>query len=233
MGCISIVLAFVVAFLASFIGATGSTQVPEQAALPTVDGDFARYADIPQSRAEDGAFVLGEADAPVTIIIFEDFFCPHCQALQPTVDQVIETYVRSGAAKYEWRAFATAGGEQLNQVARLLECAENQRAGAFWEGYLLTYGLTQRGVFPENAAGLYAERLELDADALRACEATASQVDADESYAYSLGVMGTPGIYIRYGDGEVVEYDGGRSLEDFGRVIEDGKNGKPNKENEA
>ena len=61
---------------------------------------FALFADIPQSRTEDGAFVLGDPDAPVTIVEFADFMCPHCQAYQTTVNRFIEQYVATGQAKF-------------------------------------------------------------------------------------------------------------------------------------
>ena len=39
---------------------------------------FGDYAGLSTFRRADGGFVLGEPDAPVTIVAFEDFFCPHC-----------------------------------------------------------------------------------------------------------------------------------------------------------
>ncbi|MBC8099936.1 MAG: thioredoxin domain-containing protein, partial [Armatimonadetes bacterium] len=136
MGCLITVLMAVLGFGGFFMVAPVQPSTQTEPAT-VVEG----YAQLSHSRAEDGAFVLGEDDAPVTLLIFEDFYCPHCQSLHPTVTQLIEAYVATGAARYEFRFLATAGGEQLNQVARLLECAAAQRPAAFWEGHQLTYEL--------------------------------------------------------------------------------------------
>ena len=61
------------------------------------------YSSIPQARQADGGFVLGNPDAPVTIVAFEDFICPHCQAYEPTIDQFISKYVATGLARFEYR----------------------------------------------------------------------------------------------------------------------------------
>ncbi|MBC8099169.1 MAG: thioredoxin domain-containing protein, partial [Armatimonadetes bacterium] len=185
------------------------------------------YAQLSHSRAEDGAFVLGEDDAPVTLVIFEDFFCPHCQDLHPTVTQLIEAYVATGAARYEFRFLATAGGEQLNQVARLLECAAAQRPAAFWEGHQLTYELMATDDFPEDPAPLYADALDLDLDDLLACEPYAAQYITDAAYANELGVRGTPSIFIITADGEVYAAQTERSFDALARLIEQAKYGTP------
>lgn len=220
MGCITLILLVLSGF---FFGVSApASPPPVETSL-----DLTRYAEIPQSRTTDGAFSLGYDDAPVTIIIFEDFFCPHCQALHPTIDEIIEQYVATGAARYEFRFFATAGGEQLNEVARLLECVDNQRPGAFWEGYLLTYNRTTQGNFPADGAALYAEYLRLDSETLIRCTSTAQQYFNDYAQARVLGVQGTPAIYLQYSDGTIIPYEGSRSFEDFAAVIEASKNGSP------
>ena len=54
-----------------------------------VDANVFDYSGIPQTRSDDGAFVLGEADAPITIVEFADFLCPHCQTYHATMQKVI------------------------------------------------------------------------------------------------------------------------------------------------
>jgi protein-disulfide isomerase len=229
MGCLALIVGAILTF---FIG--GAYSIPSPDAPPVSSGgDYASYSDIPQSRTEDGGFVLGYQDAPLTIVVFEDFFCPHCQSLHPTMNEVVEAYVRTGVAKYEWRALATAGGERLNEVARLLECAEEQRTGAFWEGYLVTYEQTIGGAFPSDAAAFYADTLNLDEGELLSCAENAEQYLYDGMLANELGAMGTPAIYVRYSNGDVVAFEGGRSFEDFERLIEQGKDGVPTYRDEA
>src|SRR4051794_33993937 len=70
--------------LSSFISAAFGLLMPQAPAASEASAVTDIYSDIPQSRTEDGAFVLGDPDAPITIIEFLDWGCPHCQAYKPT-----------------------------------------------------------------------------------------------------------------------------------------------------
>jgi protein-disulfide isomerase len=74
-----------------------------------------------QSRQPDGGFVLGNSKAPITIIEFADFACPHCQEYHPTITQFLGDYVVTGKAKFEYRVFPTAGGQTSEYTGKLLE----------------------------------------------------------------------------------------------------------------
>ena len=51
--------------------------------------------------------VVGQADAPVTIVEYGDISCPACQAASTsTVPEVVQKYVRTGKAKMEFRPIA-------------------------------------------------------------------------------------------------------------------------------
>ncbi|MXX51748.1 MAG: thioredoxin domain-containing protein, partial [Chloroflexi bacterium] len=63
------------------------------------------YADIAKTRAPDGAFVLGEADAAVKLIEFSDFLCGSCQRYEPIIADFIRDYVLTGQAQFEYRIF--------------------------------------------------------------------------------------------------------------------------------
>ena len=77
----------------------------------------------------DGGFVLGNPNAPITMIEFADFACPHCQEYHPMITQFLADYVVTGKAKFEYRVFPTAGGQLSEYTGQLLECAEEQKAG--------------------------------------------------------------------------------------------------------
>jgi protein-disulfide isomerase len=91
--------------------------------------------------------VLGEADAPVTVIVYSDISCPFCAAAagknqevmdylksgdaswKPPIPGIIENYVNIGKAKLVYRYFPGHGtGEE---VTKILFCANEQ--GKFWE----------------------------------------------------------------------------------------------------
>ncbi len=161
------------------------------------------YSAIPQSRTEDGAFVLGEPDAPITIVEFADFMCPHCQNYHATVQQIIETYVATGQAKFEYRFFPVVDASLSPLTARMAECADILKPGSFWQAHDVLYELTPAG-FNSMTPFTFAARTGLDYDALVSCvEEDAGQLVTDVELAQSVGITGTPSIMIRYEDGDL------------------------------
>lgn len=153
------------------------------------------YAGIPQSRLEDGGFLLGDPDAPVVIVEFADFMCPHCQDYEEITDRFINTYVATGQAAFEYRMVPIVSEVLSPLTAQAAECAGD--AGLFWEARRLLFVLAKERVVDENIAQLTAERLGLDATALEACMSNARQFLADAQLAGSLGVSGTPAVMVR------------------------------------
>lgn len=189
-------------------GDTHDHEASESAEV-TVIGDF---GDIPQSRGEDGAFILGDPNAPVTIIEFADFACPHCQNYKPTMDQFIEEYVRPGFARFEFRTYPTAGGQLTYFAGLIAECAEEQVPGGFWAAHEYFYMLSSAGRFNERLGENLANEYDLDYEALLTCAETAEQVTTDIMFGQKNSVGGTPAVLVRYGDNpaEVIVVDGVR-----------------------
>jgi protein-disulfide isomerase len=157
------------------------------------------YSQIPQSRTEDGAFVLGNPEAPITVVEFADFLCPHCQEYKPTINQFIQEYVVTGKAKLEYRMFPTV--DVTGYASQLAECVEELKPGSFWEGHDTLYQLTSASRFdPNTTPRLFAERMELDYGKLLECAQDARQIQTDAQFGQSLGVSGTPAVLVRYGD---------------------------------
>jgi protein-disulfide isomerase len=167
------------------------------------------YSDIPQSVTDDGAHVLGDPDAPITVVEFADFRCPHCQRYTEVVEQVIENHVMTGEAKFEYRFFPTT--DRQGFTARLVECAVEQDAN-FWEAHDVMFGLTSRG-WTQTSSQEFANILDLNYGELLNCVNSADQVDRDARIGVNAGVTGTPAVRVRYGDGELQpigpQYTGG------------------------
>lgn len=156
---------------------------------------------IPQSRTTDGGFVLGNPDAPITVIEFADFACSHCQEYHPTITKFLQNYVATGKAKFEYRIFPTAGGQLSYYTGQYLQCAEEQKTGSFWKGYNLMYNYALTGRYTTEVARTLATDLGLNYSQLLTCADTASQVQTDISFGQQSGVSGTPAVLVRYSDG--------------------------------
>lgn len=168
------------------------------------DQDFqAPYTDVPTLRGDDGAFIIGDPDAPVTVIEFADYLCPFCQEYHATSTQFIEEYVLTGQARYEYRFFNIIDPEFSSLASMVAECAYEQ--GQFWTAHGEIYRLASDRAITSDLATTVGENLdEIDAEALVACtgEMRLFQYMEDGFYANELGVTGTPAIRVRVGDNE-------------------------------
>jgi protein-disulfide isomerase len=211
-------------------------QKPQQVAVVNETGEtvlqsdyIARYADIPTSRTKDGGFVLGNPDAPVTVVEFADFLCPHCQDYHATARQFIEQYVASGKAKFEYRLFPVVDPELSVFSAQLAECADAQKPGMFWPAYDMLYDLASRGrLSRQGTSQALAETLSLDQNLLLKCTETATQYETDTNVGQGAGVDGTPAVLIRLDENTLgyaavqgqVYNQGGLSLNVLKQVVE-------------
>jgi len=166
--------------------------------MPTPD-DIVLYNGMVAERTADGGFILGDPNAPVTIVAFEDFTCPHCQRYEPTVDQFIEQYVATGQARFEYRFFPIVDPTYAVLTTQLAECSDDQRPGAFWEAHALLFDIGTATGFDGTTARLVADQLGLNYNDLLQCAPNADQYVTDYALGQSLGIQGTPGVMIRYG----------------------------------
>lgn len=219
LALITLLPCLLVAVLATPAAAQDSDDIDSLSAIQATLRGFAAWwgsvarpdtISVEYSRGDDGAFVMGSPDAPITLIEFADFACPHCQRYRPAISQFIETYVETGRARLEFRFFPTAGGEMTILAAQAAECADEQRPGAFWQAHELLYEYALSGRYTSRIPGQLAGDLALDEAAILACMETADQIAIDVAFARAVGVSGTPAILIRYAGGlpQFIEVDG-------------------------
>lgn len=143
---------------------------------------------------------LGSDDAPVKIVLFEDFRCPHCRDFTADVyPRLKHEYVDTGKAEIFYVNFPVLG-PQSEEVALVGECVYQQSNSAFWE---LKEALFRSQAELENSrrvlelAKTYAPGI--DADKLQACFEKGdlrSNVRQDDEIAKSLGLRGTPSVLV-------------------------------------
>jgi protein-disulfide isomerase len=147
------------------------------------------------------AFVLGDADAPITIVEFTDFQCPFCvRHFQQTYPRIVEEYVEKGTVRYVFKDFPLNSiHPQAAEAAQAARCAGDQ--GAFLEMHdVLFQSQTQwSGQSPTTLFVGFAEDLGLDAGAFEECLTSGKYedaVEADLDQGLQLGVTGTPAFFI-------------------------------------
>ncbi len=172
---------------------------------------------------------LGKPDAPITIMEFSDFLCPHCQHFfMETEDALVRTLVVPGKVRFVYRTMGDAiGGPRSLAAAAGLYCALEQ--DAFWPYHdLLFLAAPQaRGdnrIFSREHLIQLAEQLGLDTKAFAECldsgrgEQRALQ-DREDGTAY--GVTGTPTFIFFDANGqEVHRIEGAYPLDAFVQAVE-------------
>ncbi len=150
---------------------------------------------------------LGDANAPVTIDVFEDFQCPACQFFTESIEPlVIQDLVASGQARYVFHNYPFLDGNgagssgESDQAANAAMCANEQ--DKFWEMHSILYANQEgenRGTFSERRLQAMAESIGLDMEAFNSCLSANThedEIQADFDLGQEMGVSGTPTVFV-------------------------------------
>lgn len=160
--------------------------------------------------------VLGQENAPVTIVEFTDYQCPFCgRHFTSTMPQIKKEYIDPGKVKYYVRDFPlTSIHPQAQKAAEAARCADDQNA--FWK-YHDTIFENQQTLSEANLKK-WAVDLGLDAAAFNDCLDSGKHEQAvkdDLAAGTKLGVNGTPGFFI---NGRPVK--GAQPFESFQKIVD-------------
>lgn len=156
-----------------------------------------------------GQPTLGAANAPVTVVAFEDFKCPACQRYDQTVfPQIQSKYIDTGKIRYAFFNFPFIGPDSVT-AAVAGECVVDQKPALFWPYSHVLYR-AQKDERTQWATPAYLVELAglvdgIDTTELRACidaQRTLERVNADRQRGLDAGVRGTPSVYV---NGQLVE----------------------------
>lgn len=142
----------------------------------------------------DPARLLGNPNAPVTLVEFSDFQCPFCRKLQPTLKRLLSKY--DGRVSLAYRDFPLRGMHgQAELGAESSRCAADQ--GKFWEFHDILFANPEK----LNRAGLLelARDLKLNERQFDSCLSNGkhrAEVEKDLQDGIRAGVLGTPAIFI-------------------------------------
>jgi protein-disulfide isomerase len=146
------------------------------------------------SVGSDGSPFLGPTDAPVTIVEFSDFECPHCSKLAKNLHQVEEQY--RGKVRLVFRQFPLNSiHRNAQKAAEAALCAADQ--DKFWELHDLMFS-DQKKLTVQDLKDK-AETLGLQIRPFQECLDTgkyAAAVKEDLLDGVRAGVSGTPAIFV-------------------------------------
>ncbi len=155
----------------------------------------------------DDSPATGPSNAPIVMVEFADFECPHCQAMAPLIDKTVDDHKAN--LRFVYKFLPLPGHTHADPAARAAWAAQQQ--GKFWE---MHHKLFANGEHLEQSdLEAYARELGLDLAKFKldmASKGAADKIAADKKLADSLGVKGTPTIYI---NGR--EYERVQTLDDW------------------
>ena len=173
----------------------GQQATPPQA-LPTEDTS-------PKQVSIDNDPVLGDKNAPITLIDFTDYECPFCRRhFEQTYSQLIKDYIDTGKVKMVVRDLPLNFHENAHKEAQAAECAREQGGDtAYFKFHDEIFKRTT-----SNGTGLsldqlpvIAQEVGLDGDALQSCldsEKYKDEVDKDLADATAAEATGTPTFFL-------------------------------------
>lgn len=146
-----------------------------------------------------GQPVLGSPDAEVTVVAFEDYKCGYCKQFSNGIKpQLTQDYVDSGEVRFVMYNFPILG-QQSTEAAISSECVAKQSEEGFYNYSSALFKHT--GSFDTEGFMEVARSSTdgLDYGQLETCMANGNsrgEVTADRRQGQSLGVSGTPAVYI-------------------------------------
>lgn len=153
----------------------------------------------PTHAAPQSATVVGSDSAPVTIVEYFRFDCPHCQEFAKEVEPQLEKdYIASGKLRIEFRPMAldSSSSSNLLNASEAALIAGDQ--GHFWEYYDLVFANMSRGFSIANLKE-YAADLGLDTTAFNSALDSGKykdQIVNETNEAIKVGVDATPTFFI-------------------------------------
>ena len=162
--------------------AAGQTQTPRMSPQPGAPNPYAK----------------GGATARVTLEEFSDFQCPACSGLEPGLKRVMKDY--EDRVRFVFRNYPLQMHKYAFLASRAAEAAGLQ--GKFWEMHDMLYDNQKEwsdSMEPRVQFDSYATRLGLDVQRFKADmerQDLAERVKADMLRGNTLGVKGTPTVYL-------------------------------------
>ena len=194
-----VVVAVVAVVLAIFANQPADAVINEEA--------IAQYVDVPQTVTDEGFPVMGSLDAPVQVVEYSSFDCPHCAEFHEDVTPALVERVKAGEIGFTYvPLYGTGSVPNGEGAARAALCAGEQNA--FWAYHTALFewqGIYGNQALSGNRLESGASNLGLDVSAWNTClnSAEINEVIVAARAAGSTleGFTGTPTVTI---NGEIV-----------------------------
>ena len=176
----------------------------------------------PQNLIKNGSPVLGDSNAPITILEWGDYQCTFCYKFhQSSLDTILDEYVQQGKVKLVFKDYPLNGPDSV-LAAEAAYCAEDQ--GKYWEYHDEIYknwGGERTGWITRDSLNDFATTVSLNLDSFNSCldeNKHKQRVLELERFGKEIGIDATPSFLI-FNDEKVIKIRGNQPLEVFKRAI--------------
>jgi len=172
--------------------------------------------------------IMGDSDAPITIVEFSDFQCPFCARFHTqTLPSILEEYIEQGKVKLVFRDFPIQSIHPNALPASVAaECANDQNKFREMHDTLFEKQSEWNKLETTEALSLfskYASEMQLDQGSFDSCLTSGKhipEIQNDLNDGREYGVTGTPGFFVGNDQIGFVELKGAQPFESFKKVID-------------
>ncbi len=172
----------------------------------------------------NGSPILGNPNAPVTLVEFGDYQCQFCNVFfHSTEDDILKNYVETGKVRMIFKDYNIIGPDSIS-ASHGAHCANDQ--GLFWEYHDILYsnwtGENNGWASSENLVK-FAQEIGLDMDDWSECVTNGSHsqtILASNEDAKNLGITGTPTFFVIGPDDKPTRIFGAQPFEVFENIFE-------------
>ena len=173
----------------------------------------------------NGSPILGDPDAPITLVEFGDYQCHYCNVFFQSIEKdIVKNYVDTGKVKIIFKDYNIIGEDSV-KASQGAHCANDQ--GLFWEYHDILYsnwtGENNGWASSENLA-IFAQQIGLNMNKWSECmnKGLHSQIILKSNDdARTLQLTGTPAFFIINSEGEVSKLFGAQPFEVFKRIFDE------------
>lgn len=147
--------------------------------------------------------VLGDANAPLTIIEFSDYECPFCKrSFGDVLPELKKNYIDTGKLKFVYRDYPLSFHANAHKEAEAAECARVQGGDAIYFRFhdqIFTQTTSNGTGLALSKLPVIARSFGLDVSKFQQCLDSGtfkSEVDKDIADGTAAGVSGTPSWFI-------------------------------------
>lgn len=137
--------------------------------------------------------IAGNKNAQIKLVVYSDFECPFCKRFYPTFKKLLTEY--DDKVSFEYKHYPLDFHPNAQKAAEASECAGDQ--GKFWQYHDKIFENQESLSFASLKQ--WAKDIGLNPGSFNSCLDSgkyAAKVRADFSEGQSLGVSGTPTVFI-------------------------------------